>query len=272
MNIKDFFNQHPVFRYEEFSDFMRENGTTQTNAIHRLLGYYRAQDKLIPIRRLLYAVNPDMILNQREIDPYLIAAKATQNAVLAYHTALEIHNLAYTTFEELTYLTTLPSRGFSFQNQHYRPVSYPKALTIQKKELFGVDTIKRNGLDIKVTSLERTLVDILDRPDLSGGWEEIIRSLDHIVTFDAQKIVDYTLLLSKGGVTAKVGYFFEQLPKHLAIDQKYLSQLSANLPKQPYYIDSNRNGKNQGIYIKKWQLIIPKHIAERQWEEPSGDF
>jgi hypothetical protein len=39
------------------------------------------------------------------------------------------------------------------------------------------------------------LVDVLDRPDLSGGWEEIWRSLETIEYFDLDEIVAYARLL-----------------------------------------------------------------------------
>lgn len=31
-------------------------------------------------------------------------------------------------------------------------------------------------MELRVASLERTLVDVLDRPDLAGSWEEVWRS------------------------------------------------------------------------------------------------
>ena len=44
-------------------------------------------------------------------------------------------------------------------------------------------------MTIKITSLERSIVDILDRPDLGGGWEEVWRSLDNVTLFDVNKII-----------------------------------------------------------------------------------
>jgi predicted transcriptional regulator of viral defense system len=46
-----------------------------------------------------------------------------------------------------------------------------------KKENYGVVRLDRSGMEVNVTSLERTMVDVLSRPDLSGDWEEIWRSL-----------------------------------------------------------------------------------------------
>lgn len=272
MRVVKFFNQNPVFRYEEFRDFMRKNGTNRDASIRQLLNYYRKQGKIISVKRLLYIVNPEEMFGVQSVDPYLIAAKATKTSILAYHTALEIYNIAYTTFEELTYLTSFAAQDFSFQNQHYRPVSHPLILTKNKKELFAVDRILRQGIDVKITSLERTLVDVLDRPDLSGGWEEIIRSFEFVTNVNWQKIVAYTLLLNKASIVAKVGYFFETCLKHLALESKFFDRLLKHIPKQPCYLEISQKGDGQGVYIKKWQLIVPEYIVERRWEEPNADF
>ncbi len=38
-------------------------------------------------------------------------------------------------------------------------------------------------------------MDVLDRPDLGGGWEEIWRSLEMVEFFDLDVVIKYTLLL-----------------------------------------------------------------------------
>ena len=42
----------------------------------------------------------------------------------------------------------------------------------------GVESHHRHDVDVRVTGYERTLVNVLDRPDLTGSWEEIWRSLE----------------------------------------------------------------------------------------------
>jgi len=61
-------------------------------------------------------------------------------------------------------------------------------------ENFGVTRIERVGIDVRVTGYERTLVDVLDRPEFAGGWEEIWRSLEAVEFFDLDRVVEYTLL------------------------------------------------------------------------------
>ena len=59
-------------------------------------------------------------------------------------------------------------------------------------------------------SLERTLVDVMDRPHLSGSWEEIWRSLEMIKHINIDNVIEYALLLNNSTTIAKVGYYIEQ--------------------------------------------------------------
>lgn len=268
MKIKSFFESNPIFRYEEFAAFMQSQGVDRPASCRQQLSYHHSTGNLIHIRKFLYAVKPVSIKEENYwIDPYLIASKASPDTVLAYHTALELLGLAYSSFDELIFLVAHPTQLFSYAGQRFRPVIFPKALLNQSRGGYGIETIKRQGIEIKLTGIERTIVDVLDRPNLGGGWEEVWRSLDNVIQIDLDKLIEYTLLLKNATVVAKVGYFLEQRPPHLMVDQKYIQKLLPYIPKQPHYM--NRNRKEKGKYIEKWQLIVPLEITERKWEEPN---
>lgn len=268
MKIKSFFEANPIFRFEDFAAYMQSRGSSRPASWKQQLSYYHKAGVLVHVRKFLYAVKPASVeVKNYWIDPYLIAGMASSDSILAYHTALEYWGLAYTSFGEFTFLTHSPSRSFIYKEQRFRPVLFPKALVKQNNIDYSVETVKRQGVTLKVTSIERTIVDILDRSDLAGGWEEVWRSLDNISQIDIKKLIKYTLMLENATVAAKVGYFLEQRPPHLAIDQKYIKKLLQYIPKQPHYMNRNRHGKGQ--YIKKWQLIVPIEIIKRKWEEPN---
>jgi len=92
-----------------------------------------------------------------------------------------------------------------FRSKQFRAIAFPKVLKEKKKQSFGVVVADRLGLDVRVTGLERTLVDVLDRPDLEGGWEEIWRSLESVEFFDLDQVIKYALLLGNATTIAKVG-------------------------------------------------------------------
>lgn len=266
MKHEAFFRKHPVFTAEELDNHLLSTGKSGPRTRESLLGYHRKRGHVILIRRSLYAVippgaNPDSY----PIDPFLVAAKLTKDAVLSHHTALEIHGRAYSVREHLIYSASRPVSPFSFRAHVFRGVKFPQALCRTGNERFGVVTVDRSGLEIAVTCLERTLVDVLDRPDLSGSWEEIWRSLESVEFFDLDKVVEYTLLLGNATTTAKVGFFLEQHRESLMVEEAHLKPLYDHRPRQPHYLDNSN--RQSGRLAAGWNLVLPVELFERQWGE-----
>ncbi len=266
MNISTFLNQNPVFTVDQFDNLLSQKGSVNKSARNSLLTYYRKNRRIISVRRGLYIVVPEGLKPEScPIDPFLLASQLTPDAVLAYHTALEFHGKGYSVFERLFYLSNRPSTLVHFRNYEFQCVLNPKSLQEKSKENYGVIKSERSGVVVLVTSLERSLVDVLDRPDLSGGWEEIWRSLESVEFFDLDKVVEYAQLLGKATTAAKVGFFLDQHREMLMVDDNYLKELRALRPKQPHYFE--RQERKSGHLVSDWNLIIPSTIINRSWGE-----
>ena len=266
MKLNEFLTLREVFTVEELILFLSENGTTKPNTRKSLLTYYRNQGRIIPVRRGLYAVVP--VGSQPEsfpVDPYLLAAKMTNDAVLAYHTALEFHGKSYSVYKNLCYVSAHKSLPLNFRDYEIRGVPLPKPLRAKGKEMFGVSSHKRSGVELRVTTIERTLVDVLDRPELTGSWEEIWRSLESVEFFDLDQVVEYALLLKNATTSAKVGYFLEQHRETLMIEDAHLNLLRKFRPRQPHYWV--RGGRKGGQWVKDWNMVIPTEILNKSWAE-----
>ncbi len=109
------------------------------------------------------------------------------------------------------------------------------------------------------------MVDVLNRPDLSGGWEKIWRSLESVEFFDLDKVVEYVLLLGNATTAAKVGFFLEQHRDPLMIEEKHLKSLHNLRPQQPHYLD--RDKRKSGRLVSEWNLAVPQEVLERTWAE-----
>ena len=81
-----------------------------------------------------------------------------------------------------------------------------------------------------MTTLERTLVDVLDMPRHGGGWEEIWRSLESVEFFDVDAVTDYALKLGSAVTVAKVGFFLEQHREELMLEESHLKRLQEHVP------------------------------------------
>ncbi len=108
-------------------------------------------------------------------------------------------------------------------------------------------------------------MDALDRPAFSGGWEEIWRSLESTEFFDLDKVVEYALLLSNTTTTAKVGYFLEQHKENLFVEEGHLALLRTKKPRGPHYMERAR--RKNCHFVKRWNLMVPYEISNREWAE-----
>ncbi|MDZ7802013.1 MAG: hypothetical protein U5K81_14645 [Trueperaceae bacterium] len=171
---------------------------------------------------------------------------------------------AYSVRSEVTYAAARPRTRFSFAGTVFRGTRFPVALLEAGETHFAVSTRERDGLPVRVTSLERTLVDVLDRPNLSGSWEEIWRSLAAVEFYDLDVVLAYAQLLDNATTSAKVGYFLEQHAEALMVDEVHLTALRAMRPSHAHYLERGQRGG--GRLIPEWNLIVPEEILGQTWD------
>jgi predicted transcriptional regulator of viral defense system len=270
MNAMAFFLKNPVFRYEEFAAWKIEQGTSNPRSIISAIQHYIKTGRLLTVRRGIFAfIPPGETKSSIQIDPYILSSKIAPDSILAYHSALDLHGFAYSVFQQFTFLTPQKNKPFEFREQWFQPVSIPSLLKKKGQSDFGIQLINRFGVDIKVTGPERTFVDVLDRVELSGGWEEVCRSIVGMVVLNVDHVIEYCLLLENATLAAKVGYFLEQRQGAFAAPLDKLSLLQNVKPKSPQYIADRHQ---ESHFNSKWNLIIPLAILNQSWEEPHYDI
>ena len=261
----DFFATHPVFRHEEFVAAPSRGRSRSRQTSHNILAHHLAAGHLVRVRRGLYATVPRGVLPAKAaVDPYLIATKLTDDAVVAYHAALQFHGKAYSVSQRFTYLTRHRARPFRFRQAHFVPVQLPATLWRLPEAGGGILDQRYAGGQVRVTTLERTLVDVLDVPEHGGGWEEIWRSLEAVEFFDLDAVVAYALKLRSALTVARVGFFLEQHRETLMVEERHLEPLRAHAPAQPRYLDRRRES---GKLVSRWNLVVPERVLSRAWAE-----
>ena len=268
VELRAFFAAHPIFLRAELTTHLWAQRSGNPKAVDALLRYHVRAGHLLKLRRGLYAVVPaGADPGDCPVDPYVLASRLTDDAILGYHTALEDQGKAHSVFQEFHVLTRTAPRPFRFRGQRFRAVAYPRKLVRAGKERFGVETRDRAGLDIAVTGLERTLVDLFDRPDLGGGVEEVWRSLAAVEFFDVEAVTEYALLLGNATTVAKVGFFLEAHRERLMVSDEHLACLRHRRPRQPHYFEKRDAGKVR--LVAGWNLLVPEFVMDKAWEEPS---
>ncbi len=263
---QQFFVAHPVFTVAEFAEWYGHSRETAERTVEALLGYHAKNGHLVRVRKGLYAaVPPGSAPVSVPIDPFLVTGKLAPDAILAYHTALEFHGKAYSPTQEFYCLTSLNARPLEFRGQRFRAVRPPAALQSDQLVQSNVLSRERMGLSVRVTNLERTMVDLLDRPQLGGGWEEIWRSLESVEFFDLDSVVAYALLLNNATTIAKVGFFLERRREPLMVTDSHLDPLRRRSPRTPHYL--SRADRHPGKLVAGWNLVVPPVVLEKAWQE-----
>jgi predicted transcriptional regulator of viral defense system len=144
------------------------------------------------------------------------------------------------------------------------PVQMPKTVRASKEQGGGVSEVAHAGGRVRVTTMERTMVDVLDQPDKCGSWEQIWRSLEMVEFFDLDAVISYALRTVSSVTVARVGFFLEQHRETLMVEDRHLDMLQAHAPKQPRYLDGKRKS---GKLVSRWNLVVPEYVLQRRWEE-----
>jgi predicted transcriptional regulator of viral defense system len=210
----------------------------------------------------LYARIPASVLinkGQYNTDPILIASKLVEPYFLSFYTAFSLHGIA----QQPIYTTYITSpkllRAFSYGDFSFHPVK------VIPKRFFGYEPIEYRGKKVWVSDLERTILDAFDRPQLCGGWQEIIQCLQdldvidiHMIDWD--KLLDYIDHWSNKALVHRLGYVFSQMQKQkqklLQVPDNFLQSLKKRKSSSLFYFHKGQKGK----LVRDWNLIVEPNL------------
>ena len=229
-----------------FSKAELEEITGSEAAAKWLIQEYQKKGYMERVKRDLY-VAISLETQQAIANRYVIASHISDDSVVSYHSAFEFYGYANQVFYE-TYVTS-ESR---FRDFNYDGVSYRRiAPRIQK----GVTEV--NG--VRVTTLERTVIDSINLLEKIGGLEELLRSLALIPTLNEAALIDYLEEYGSGFLYQKAGYILSPFANVLGISEKFFSHCRANLPKGKSYLTQDTPGY---VWHEEWKLYAPKDITQ----------
>lgn len=266
MKPLDYLATHPVFRLEDFAAAHQAGDGRKPSSSLAIVKQHVRAGHLLRVRRGVYAVVPrGQAPGSVVVDPYLMATNLAPDAVVAYHGALQFHGKAHSLTRRIPFLTATRARPFEFHGTEFVPVPVPPPLRALPGLGDGVVVKPRDGAFVRVTTIERTLVDVLDAPRHGGGWEEIWRSLEAVEFFDLDAVIDYAFKLTSAVTVAKVGFYLEQHREALMIEDQHLERLRARVPGRPMYLE--RGKREPGKLLSRWNLVVPERVLNRNWAE-----
>ena len=225
------------------------------NTARMVLWRLSKRGNLIRVRSGLYAAVPlENDQGQFEVDRYLLANRLVgENGALAFHTALEVHGVAYSQFNRVFYISNKKSTPFHFQDIDYRPV-----LT---SSLFGFTTVYIDEIRVKVTDKERTFLDCLRRLDLCGGLEEFLKSVEGFTLMSPPKLLDYLERFGEQSLYQRTGFILEQLKGTINVEDDLMQVLRGRVSVTPTYLVPGSQHVG-GRLVKDWNVLVPRNLEE----------
>lgn len=226
-----------------------ENSKKYENWISRKV----VNGEVVKVRSGLYALVDN---SSGEIFPskFEIAREISSTAYVAYHGALEYYGVANQVFNKLVVCSRSRFNSFEFQDIEY---------------IYKEDTLKLKVMDVvqagvRVTSVERTIVDCLDKINLAGGTEEFLQALDQISFIRESEILKILKVYNKKILYQKVGYVLSLHKERLGISDVFFEECKTHLPKRTNYFGEDIY--SEFSYNAEWNLMVQKQKSNSYGE------
>lgn len=233
----------------------------------------------IPGTRAFYKVTAPFV-GSKELNPYELVMEAYYDGILAYSTALELHQLTDQRFrtlhvlvpdrkdEDMRLLGTslyewelllLPTPSRIKEMDEYTIVSH----RMNREWSFGYEIMKPHGFPLRVIDIERTLIDGLRHAKHCGGLDEVFRAWVRAYDLlDVGKIVSYAEKYDIGVLYQRVGFVLETMglthPQFLSWRENHVQRGGSRVldPERPF---------SGGRFDERWALSInhPVSILEQ---------
>jgi len=173
---------------------------------------------------------------------YHIACGINDNAYLSHHSAFEYSGITNQVYYEVYVSSNQKFTDFHFEGITYRYVA--------SKNDIGVVTPK-NTEGIRVTSLEKTVVDSIKDFEKIGGLEELLNCISIIQYLDEKMLMVYLDAYNIHFLYQKTGFILEHYKNELQLSAGFIEYCKTKIGKSTRYLT-----KYSETYCNAWKLVI----------------
>lgn len=219
------------------------NPDTMSDRLHDL----KERGMVESLMKGLYCLSPEL-LKGIPIHEYEIALALVPESTIAYLSAYSFHKLT-DQLSSIIYVMTPLNPGKTFSKNLYRikGIRY-RIIRVKKDHYFGIESNYISQEMIKVTNLERTLIDGLVKPKYCGGFREVLDAYEQSINqINVERIISYAERISTA-TCKRLGYVLS----HLSVSENQLKPLLRR--KTSSFSKLDPSGINKGPWNKKWML------------------
>lgn len=237
--------QYPVFTIDEAQGI---TGNRKTAYFH--LRQLARKGLIQKVRNNIYsAINP--ATGQLVASRYQIACAITSSAYLSHHSAFEYYGLANQVFNEVYVSSDTRFKAFAFDHVTYRYIA--------SKMNDGV-VEARHTTGVRLTDLERTVIDSIQDVNKVGGLEELLVCLQGITFLEETRLIKYLAAYDTQGLYQRTGFLLAQHQQELQLSDGFIQYCNDKIGSSTRYL-SGGPGQHQ-VYVQAWKLMVPAGLFE----------
>ena len=210
--------------------------------------------KLVRIKRGLFCLVPPGAADLKKGYPqnWFLIAKALAGDkpyFISHYSAMHLHGMTSASIQTIFISRPVERR---VPKDLRIPVRF---VTIPQKRFWGLEEKwVTNEEKVRVSDLERTILDVLDRPDLSGGISEIARGLWLVrKEIDGSRLLQYAKRFDSLAAVKRLGFLMENLD---LASQDAVNKIHQFIHSSTSYAFLDPASKKEGKYLNRWCLRI----------------
>ncbi len=178
-------------------------------------------------------------------NPYVIANNLLKNSLIAYWSALNLHQLTEQIPNVVYSQSVMQKKDTKVFNVRYKFVG------IKDYKIAGISQMGYGNEMFKITDIEKTLLDCFDLPQHSGGYEELIRAF-YQAKINSSKLLTYGKQMENLSVLKRIGFLSELFEMtHLANFRVEVLRLINSR-----YTLLDPMGNDMGEFNIKWKIRV----------------
>ncbi|MBA7499107.1 hypothetical protein ES704_01847 [subsurface metagenome] len=237
----------PIFRLKEVQKILRLDEVSSRNFIRKLVN----RGVVTRLKPGLFILVPFELGKEAEYigNPFVVAREIMggKDYFLSHATAMEIHG-GITQPQLVVFITALkPRRSITSMGIEFRFIHN------QKKYFFGIsDHWVTKQEKVRVSDLERTIIDGLKQPEYCGGLTEVAKGLwMRHQDVNMNQLISYSIKIGVGAVIRRLGFLLELYKIGTSEDREILS-----LHLTETYVRLDPLLPPEGKFLRKWRLQL----------------
>lgn len=217
------------------------------NTADTVIQAYKKRGLIVSVRRNLYAAI-SLETNMPVCNVYEIASSVSDDSYVSHHSAFEYYGMANQVFVELYVSSKARFTDFEFDGRHY--------VRVESKTDKGIDVHGK----VRVTDLERTIIDNIKDFSKIGGLEELLHCLSMVTYVDENKLMTYLEIYENQFLWQKTGYILSLFPG-MKLSQHFFEVCKSHCKKSIRYLYEEVKYENP-VFAKDWGLYVPKDMMK----------